>query len=187
MSDLTLREKAILTVQDTVISLDCEANGLHGMIFAAAATVYRNGVEVCHWQERCRLHPGNKPVDPWVAANVLPAIETMRVTVRYYDKILVRWREFYGAYPEALVVAHVPWPVEARFLWDAHKAVPFSGPFPLLDVASMLAARGFDPTSVDGYLRDHGLPLPDGSPHHPLYDCRAAATAYFHLIGADRA
>src|SRR5215471_2177433 len=32
---------------------------------------------------------------------------------------------------------------------------------------------------MGGYLTARGIPLPPGSPHHPLYDARAAAVAYF--------
>jgi hypothetical protein len=79
------------------------------------------------------------------------------------------------------VVTHIPWPVEARFLWSAHQRTPFSGPYPLIDVASMLHGLGLDPTSVDGYLKVARIARPDGSPHHPLYDARAAGLAYLDL------
>lgn len=168
------------------ISLDCEANGLHGTIFAAAATVYDNGKPVDQWEERCPIYGD---VDPWVAENVLPAIADMPQTVAYYDQICSSWRTFYEAntFHGTLVIAHVPWPIEARFLWDAHRTKPRSGPFPLIDVASVLLAHGHDPAYVDSFLVERGAPLPSGSPHHPLYDCQAAAQAYFELVGTGRA
>jgi hypothetical protein len=166
----------------TIISLDCEANGLHGDIFAAAAAVFKDGREVSHWHARC---PIVEPVDPWVAANVLPALTDMPVSVSDYDRILAEWVQIFTAHDResTRVIAHVPWPVEARFLWDAHRGEPFSGPFPLIDVASMMHAHRIDPLSVDAYLTDQKIPLPPGSPHHPLYDCRAAAYAYFDVAG----
>lgn len=164
----------------TFISLDCEANGLHGDIFAAAATVYVGREEVGRWEARC---PIRGKVDPWVAENVMPALADMPEDVRDYGVMLAEWRNLYEAHDResTLVIAHIPWPIEARFLWNAHRAIPFSGPYPLIDVAAMLHARGFDPLSVDKYLEHEDIPLPVGSPHHPLYDCRAAAYAYLDL------
>lgn len=122
-----------------------------------------------------------------MAENVLPGLFDMPVLCGSYPGLLSAWLMFIGGYDlrQTTVITHVPWPVEARFLWDAHGSEPFSGPFPLLDVASMLAARGHDPTSVEKYLDWAGLDRPEGSPHHPLYDARAAALVYFDLLAPD--
>jgi hypothetical protein len=169
----------------TIISLDCEANGLHGQIFAFAAALFVNGQEEDAVTARC---PIDGPVDPWVAENVLPALDDLPVDIMLGWGLLQTWRDAYERWtadsPDVLVIAHVAWPIEARFLWEAHKDEPFSGPFPLIDVSSMLHAHGLNPLSVDRHLDDAGVPLPPGSPHHPLYDCRAAAYAYFDLGGA---
>ncbi len=102
-----------------------------------------------------------------------------------YDDLLngwaSRWRHWRRYHPDAVLVVHVLWPVEARFLLDAHADDPGAGPYPIHDVAALLRPAGHDPTSVDAYLAAHDLPRPDGSPHHPLYDARAAERAYRHL------
>lgn len=178
-----------------VISLDCETNGLGGQAFAVAAVLTDdNGREVDTWEARC---PIAGPVDEWVTENVLPALDDMPETVDSYEGLLAGWRVWFAgrhrgrgyeaaaakaARHEAVVIGHVVWPVEAKFLRDAHADDLFTGPFPLLDVAPLLLAAGHDPTSVDTYLDRHGLPKPDGSPHHPLYDARAAVTAFRHLM-----
>jgi hypothetical protein len=168
-----------------ILSLDCETNGLGGQAFAAAATLTDDtGHEIDTWQARCPID-GN--IDPWVADNVLSALNGMPETLASYSELLDWWRITYAhtrsRFPDVLVVGHVIWPVEARFLRDAHDADLFAGPYPLLDVAPLLLAGGHDPTSVDGYLDACGLPKPEGSPHHPLYDARAATTAFRHLTG----
>lgn len=171
----------------TIISLDCEANGLHGQAFAAAASVWVDGQEIETWEARC---PIVGDVNPWVAENVLPAIADMPENAVDYQDLLARWRLIFpGSHlrDDTLILAHIPWPVEARFLWDAHSAIPFSGPYPLLDVAAMLHAHALNPLSVDDFLTSSGIPLPPGSPHHPLYDARAAASAYFEISGEGRA
>jgi hypothetical protein len=164
-----------------VISLDCESNGLGGRVFAAAATLTDDGGrDLDVWQARC---PIDGPVNEWVAVNVLPALAGMPETVHHYDGMLGDWRRWYAPLrDEATVVGHVVWPVETTFLRNAHAADLFAGPYPLLDVAPLLLAAGHDPTSVDAYLGAHGLPRPEGSPHHPLYDARAAEAAFRHLI-----
>lgn len=161
-----------------VISLDCETNGLGGQAFAAAAVLTDDdGREVGRWEARC---PIAGPVNDWVAANVLPAIEGLPETHGSYGDLLAAWRDWYGERRDGTaVIGHVVWPVEAKFLRDAHADDLFAGPYPLIDVAPMLLLAGLDPTSVDGCLDRWGLGKPDGSPHHPLYDARAAATAFY--------
>ncbi len=171
-----------------VISLDCESNGLHGRAFAAAAVLTdHDGHEADIWKGRC---PITGEVDSWVAANVLPAIEDMPEDLASYGDLVRGWRDWYRyahqQWPEVLVVVHVLWPVEARFLLDAHPADLadiYPGPYPIDDVAGYLRAAGRDPKSVDRYLATYGLPKPAGSPHHPLYDARAAERAFRHLMG----
>lgn len=163
-----------------IVALDCESNGLHGQVFAAAVSVQEDGREIGGWTARC---PIVGDVDPWVAEHVLPQLEDVPVTHDGYERILESWRVHYARLKTMgyLVVCHIAWPVEARFLWDAHRDTPFSGPFPLLDVASILEAVGADPTSVDEYLTAKGIAPPAGEPHQPLYDARATAAAYWAL------
>lgn len=164
-----------------IISIDCEANGLHGQIFAVGVSFQERGRgEVSSITARC---PIVGQVDPWVAENVLPAIEGLPIDQADQGSLYRWWRTVYDLRKADgwEVLCHVAWPVESRFLWSAHVADPFSGPFPLLDVAGHLDHAGCDPASVDVYLTKRGIPLPDGSPHHPLYDARAAALAYWDL------
>lgn len=167
-----------------ILSLDCETNGLGGRAFAAAATLSDNSGELDRWQARC---PIDGTVAPWVAENVLPALDDMQITRTSCDDLLAWWRFIYtharARFPDLYVIGHVIWPVEATFLRDAHAEDLFKGPYPLLDVAPLLLAAGHDPTSVDTYLDTCGLAKPSGSPHHPLYDARATTTAFRHLIG----
>lgn len=166
-----------------VISLDCESNGLGGQVFAAAAVFTDDdGRRLDVWQARC---PIDGPINEWVAENVLPALTGMIANAVNYEDLLdrwcSRWRHWKTRHPEAVMTVHVAWPVETRFLLDAF-ADPFAGPYPIHDVAPLLLAAGHDPTSVDAYLDTHGLPKPDGSPHHPLYDALATETAFRHLM-----
>lgn len=171
---------------DRIISIDAETNGLAGRAFAVALSLSDGSGELDHAVYRCPI--GDVRTVEWVAENVLPAIADLPVNCP-------------GGYPQMLaeigmaierwggktvpLIAHVAWPVEARLLLDVYSGERvWDGPYPLIDVASVLLARGFDPTTVDGYLRDHGIPAPEGSPHHPLYDARAAERCFRHLMAA---
>jgi len=165
-----------------LISIDAECNGLAGRAFAVAMTLSDGAAELETVVYRC---PIEGVTDDWVAANVLPHIGDVEVNCADYAGLLYNLCDAYGRWAEegARLIAHVAWPVEARLLLDMFPAADiWSGPFPLIDVASVLLAKGHDPLTVDGYLDKHDLERPDGSPHHPLYDARAAERCFRHLM-----
>lgn len=170
-------------LRDTILSIDAETNGLGGLAFAVGISVSTSAGERESAVFRC---PIDDNLDPWVAEHVLPAMVDVEVDCFSYWHMLdtIRARFFM---PEAKtawsVIAHVAWPVEARLLCDMlPRGLVWSGPYPLIDVASVLLAKGFNPLSVDDYLREQGIEAPPGSPHHPLYDARAAERCLRHLM-----
>lgn len=168
------------------ISLDAESNGLGGQAFAVAAVLSGPDGEISGSLYRC---PIQGEVDSWVAANVLPVVERIPQTHDCYEQMLVSLRRDFATWtakwvPKPLFVAHVAWPVEARLLLDMYPGNQvWDGPFPLIDVAAVLYSKGHDPVSVDSYLTAQGVDLPQGSPHNPLYDARAAVACLRHLMG----
>lgn len=174
----------------SLLSLDAETNGLLGQPFAIGAvksTAVASGT-VQVYAARC---PIEGPVDPWVAENVLPGLADLPEGFPDYPTLLADFARWYDRHsPGATVIAHVAWPVEAGLLRDMITVLgrdPFSGPFPLHEVASLLLAAGCDPTSVDDYNAAHGLDVGAAfvpySGHHPLYDARAAEVCARHLLG----
>jgi len=172
-----------------VFSFDAETNGLWGDAFAISAAVYEDGKLTNSFTSY--LGPDGV-TDGWVRDNVLPKLDGLTKTHDSYDAMLAAFAEFYLAHKkDADVIAHIGVPVEAKVLLDMHQKGligDWDGPFPFLDVASVLKARGFDPTSVDEYNKEFslmdGVPEAEGlASHHPLYDSVAAARAYMHLIG----
>lgn len=165
------------------ISIDAESNGLAGTTFAVALTLNDDDTELDGDVYRCPI--GDIHTNPWVAENVLPAITDIPETHHNYPHLLAEIGlqiERWGG-KQTPLIAHIPWPVEARLLLDVYSGERvWDGPYPLIDVASVLFAKGHDPLTVDGYLATHGIPAPGGSPHHPLYDARAAARCYAHLM-----
>ena len=169
---------------DRLISIDAETNGLAGRAFAVALTLTDQRGEIDYAVYRC---PIDQPVDTWVAHNVLPAIGDIAVTCPDYDGLLSSVRDQYTQWmePGTIVAGHVTWPVEARLLLDLLPGQQvWTGPYPLIDVSSVLLAHGHNPLSVDEYNAAHGILAPPGSPHHPLYDARAAERCLRHLLAA---
>lgn len=71
---------------------------------------------------------------------------------------------------DVLLFADVGWPVEHRFLELCVKSVPgYVGPYPLLDVGSVIFAAGYDPTATYRRHREH-YPT-----HDPLKDAAHSA------------
>jgi hypothetical protein len=169
-----------------IFSTDAETNGLTGQAFAVAAIVTDDdGSQVAEFVARC---PIVGPVDPWVAANVLPHIEDILVTHGSYVDMLEAFYAFYMAHKEgADVIGHVVFPVETTLFGDMIRSRPervFDGPYPLYDTASILRARGLTADSTDDYNERHGIIVPfEGAVHHPLIDAWSAERCYRHLMG----
>jgi hypothetical protein len=168
------------------ISIDAESNGLAGKAFAVGLTFNDGPEEIDIALIRC---PIEDEVDPWVESNVLPNIPDISINARDYLHLLdLTWKAIsaWGG-KNVQMIAHVAWPVEARLLLDVYPGDQiWNGPYPLIDVSSVLLAKGFDRNatlSVDRYNEENNLEKPPGSPHHPLYDARAASTCYAHVMG----
>lgn len=169
-----------------LLSFDAETNGLWGKAFSIGALVYdEGGNEVARFVGRCPIE-GN--VDGWVAENVIPQMTSIPMSHTDYISLVADFARFYLANKaDADVVVHMGYIVEVKILRDAHDSGligDWDGPYPLMDVSGNLQQAGEDPTSVDGYVRKHGLVVPDfGTTHNPLYDSAVAAMAYRHLRG----
>ena len=169
-----------------VFSFDAETDGLWGQAFAIGALVYdEGGQEIARFVGRL---PDVVVTDGWVKENVLPKIQDIPVTHQTYEALLAGFAMFYLANKEgADVVTHMGYIVEAKVLRDLHAAGligGWDGPFPLCDVSGNLQQSGEDPTSVDRYVKKHGLSVGEfqGGSHNPLYDSAAAAAVYRHLL-----
>ena len=153
-------------------SFDVETDGLYGEPFAIAAVVVdENGRLLDQFCEKC-VAPGI--ADPWTKENCLPYLneipdcESRAALRRHFWDFYTRYRA------KCVIVADVPYPVEAGLLRvcveENLKERKFLGPFPLIDVASVLFARGVDPL-VDR----NAYTGRSGQRHHPLDDAVASA------------
>jgi hypothetical protein len=164
-----------MALPDLFLVLDCESVGLHGETFAwGGVVVDRRGKGFDYHRAWCPpdgaagSDDGRKWVaENWTAPDFPPADDPAQVRALFWDWWL-HWRK-----KGAVLAADCAWPVEARFLAacvdDDPAARQWEGPYPLVDVGSVLLAAGLDP--LGKYDR-----LPDELPEHdPLADARQSA------------
>lgn len=185
---------------------DCESIGIHGEAFAVAYTLIKRAdadkhagrmVEERGWWCERRLAEG--VYDPHVEVkraldSDVRWLEEHRVEeqLREWDggghmeqvdsPYTVRqafweaWCSVQERYPQTLLAAECPWPVEANFLTacvrNRYPERQWTGPHPLIDIDSVLLAAGWNPRGV--YRRLEGE-FPEVPAHHPLADARQSA------------
>jgi len=177
------------TLQDQPFFIfDVESVGLHGEAFAVAGGIYIGGKPV---YEFCfDTDPGNAAGGGadrnWVAENVTisddhcgqngidrRSIFGEKSARGVRNHFWETWMESKRKFPSILMAGECIWPVEARFVLacidDDKDARNWEGPYPFLEISTMMMAAGMDPMGT--YER-----LPSESPaHDPLADARLSA------------
>lgn len=139
-----------------LIVFDVESDGLYGNPFAWGGCVLPRGHQNTMLRRARRLE-GYEPRDPWVHKNVVPALRcsmTSPTESLFYADFMEWLREALDHCAEhcgpgnTWVMGDVTYPVEAGFLrtavrYDASRASAM--PYPLHDIATLLAAAGLDP------------------------------------------
>lgn len=168
-----------------IFSLDAEVDGLYGHAFAIGVTVRQDSQEIASFQGRV---PDEFVTNSWVKDHVLPALGDMEITHQTPEELEEDfWTFWQSQKQEVTVIAHCGSPVETGlFRRCVEKDLAnrmFAGPYPCLhDVGTLLLFKGFDPSSVDGYLRSKNIEVPFcGATHHPMYDAVAAAIVWEDL------
>lgn len=158
---------------DCYFVFDVESIGLHGEGFAFGAVVVTlDGVEV----EQASAHTssanagGGKKGREWVRVNVpklySDRLESPRAVRNAFWEFWAYWQD-----RAVVMAADCTWPVEANFLSACVADDPdraWKGPYPLIDVASVRMARGFDPLETCERLESEPA-------HDPMGDARHSA------------
>ncbi len=176
-----------ITRDTKILSFDLETNNLHGTPFAIGAVVIDGHGKVHDtFTARC---PIIGEVDPWVQANVLPAIKDMPETHGSYADIREAfWRWYVSAEQSSdYVLVSNGYPVEYRFLIDCQEANLderyWQHPFPILDLTSILIAKGHDSGLNKSQIRKNVRKDASFSQHHPFDDAKLAALMAFEAFG----
>lgn len=155
------------------IVFDVESVGIHGEGFAVGFVVMNaDGSLVEEGMYSCRPAWAAGTVENlcWVKDNIpaLPINCSSPKEVRgLFWKIWLKYKS------DTVMVADCAWPVETRFLntivGDDFDERQWHGPYPLLDLSSILFAIGEDPLTITERLPSE-LPA-----HNPLNDARQSA------------
>ncbi len=162
---------------------DVESVGLHGEGFAVAGGVYLdNGSPQTEFCFACPIDEakGNDEGRKWVKENVPPIFETHRTPKTMRDEFWHQWELAKKQYPGIVMASECGWPVEARFLCavidDDPKNREWSGPYPMHEISSYVAASGFDP--MEKVEREFS----ETPAHNPLADARLSARMLFDAL-----
>jgi len=179
-------------MSQTFMVFDVESVGLQGEGFSVAWVVVQDGEVICEGdEEECEPEsaagfgsPEQQATDRrWVAENcnlhrIHAKLDTPREVRAVFWAAWLRWKK-----EGALLAADVAWPVEANFLRaciEDHPGDVWSGPYPLIDIASVRYALGLDPLAA--------VPrLPDELPAHvALNDARQSARLLIEALTLPR-
>ncbi len=155
---------------------DVESVGLHGEGFAFGFVVIdglgseiQSGLFTCPFEDA----RGSSASRKWVDENVPKLVgiglceDTFELRLKFWDA----WMNWKGK--GAILAADCSWPVEANFLSQCVEDQPrereWQGPYPLIDIGSVVLANGGDPLAKFPRKENE---LPE---HDPLADARQSA------------
>lgn len=167
--------------EELYMVFDVESVGLHGTDFAVGFVIInRWGVEVQHGLMACERNEtfGTPASLDWCNKNIPPIPITHSCPKDMREAFWAQWLCWNER--GAKLVADCNWPVEARFLIQCVDEKPsereWLGPYPLIDVGSVLLAKGQDP--LQKFERKENE-LPE---HNPLADARQSARIFIETL-----
>lgn len=159
---------------------DIESIGLHGEGFAVGYVIIKDLEIITERLIACNPEKARGTLINynWVQNNI-PDFE-----YDYLNPYEVRcsfWRAWmdWKSSSNVYLAADCAWPVEANFLSKCIEDNPnreFNGPYPLIDISSLLLAKGIDPLTTFERKKNE-LPI-----HDPLCDARQSARILISLL-----
>lgn len=163
---------------------DVESLGLYGCGYSVGGVVVdKTGkiYEEFKFSAPKEAAPEGSPEDmEWVEKNIpfLPPNVTNISHIR--DSFWKKWIECKTKYSGLIMAADCNYPVEAQFLIDCVKqdesARKWNGPYPFVDIGSVLLAAGVDPLQTFDRLPDE-FPI-----HDPLADAKQSARILVDIL-----
>lgn len=151
-----------------IMVFDVESLGLHGPAFAVGYVIIDTRdlslSSYGKWRYNPDLLPATVEARKWADENCghLKDLGYVDSPKGLRDGFWNYWS--YWKSQGAWLAADCPWPVEANFLRDCIADDPkreWAGPYPLLDVASIRLAAGFDPLATEARISDWERPAHD--------------------------
>ena len=163
--------------------VDAETDGLYGKFISIAMVVADHaGNELEHIYVGLS-NPEKHIKEKWVLENVLPILGKYEEYDDEHSLLEAAWSFWRANAQNSYVIADVMYPVESRLFamcveQDVEERI-FQGPFPMLDLASMLYTVGINPLEAREKL---AKPLDNGMQHNALYDARMAMAIWKKYI-----
>ncbi len=137
-------------MSNNIIFIDAESDGLYGNFISVAMLVAdQNGNELKHFYFGLKKELLNDIKTQWVTENVLPIMGEYKECDSEKDMLQKVWNVWLKYRENAYMIADVAYPVETRLIREcvalSNDAEVFFAPFPLLDLSSMLYAKGINP------------------------------------------
>lgn len=171
------------------VFVDSETDGLYGRFLSIAAIVTdESGNEQDLFYGTIR-NPGSLISSEWVKENVQPYLhDPVRSDDELYeteDELIEAFYLFFRRFHGCDVIADVPHPVESRLFLKIVERDPYNrmsvAPFPLMDLSSMLYAKGINP-HID---RNSLVDCKDLRKHNALDDVRMGIRVWRKYIKTD--
>lgn len=169
-----------------LLFVDAETDGLYGTFISVAVVVTdanANEIERFYYG----INKKNlKVTDAWTREHVLPILgdyEECEDETELLEKVWAVW-EHYRA--DAYAVADVIYPVEARLfskcvMNDMERRM-FAAPYPLIDLSSLLLAKGIDPN----ISRDELVGSTDWVEHNAMSDVETSIKIYKKIMEEEK-
>lgn len=165
--------------------IDAETDGLYGSLLTIAVLVTDSKGKVLE------SFYGGLPThiavasDPWVVDNVLPFISEYQAFDSEEALLETVWSLWVAHREDSICFADVPHPIESRIFSKMVTSHPiertFQGPFPLIDIASLLMGRGYSPLIDRESLASNF----QGHRHNALDDVHLSNHLLTYLFGED--
>ncbi|MBR4341114.1 MAG: hypothetical protein IKP88_00125 [Lachnospiraceae bacterium] len=142
-----------------IMFVDAEVDGLYGDFLSVGAIVCDESGNELNVFDHYRNIEESEISDPWVRQFVFPYMKT-GCPEENENALLHSFWDFYCKYKDnSMIIADVPYPVECRLFekcvrMDFEKRF-FEGPYPLMDLSSMLYAVGKAPLTDRTELIDN--------------------------------
>ncbi len=177
-------------IPEYIFCFDVESVGLYGPAFSVGGGVFNTITGECFYLFRYTTDYKKydlNSIDPssleWVKNNI-PFLEITHNSIESLRHDFVRfWRELKIKYPDMIMMADCPFPVETNFLKECfeHENDKMSlSPYPLIDVSSILLSAGVNP--LETFTRkEYELPA-----HDPLNDAKQSFRIFIENIAMVR-
>lgn len=164
--------------------VDAETDGLYGKFISIAMVLTDSLGKELEYRYMGIGNPEQHIKSEWVKENVLPVLGQYEEFPDEESLLEACWQFWRKHADNTYVVADVIHPIESRLFTHCVKCDEenrmFQGPYPLLDLSSMLYVAGIDPLVARESLC--GDSENKGNLHNALYDARLTASIWKEYI-----